>query len=329
MLVTDAWEPQVNGVVRTMKRVIAETEAMGHEWDIVSPNGFKKGNFQVADLRGRIPVAPFNLRPDSHAQRRGPVLACAQHWVSSSGCCSFSHGLLLALSSHHTFSALAVQNHWVELIKPQPDGSQDRVPALVLPMEDQEWFLLALRYLKKNPTLLCLAFFEGQFQNLRLRLPQNRWMTVFAAAVLRGCAELLRAQYIRGVFKSSPGRAGVREPDADEEILETCRRQFFTHMLTLDDIESFLAPDYLENGKVEVVQDRWHAGSAFDPRFDRHAHRHRPVGTTAQRTAASFSYSLSIHDKSLASVRRQKRTPDEIKDPVLLKRDLPAWCATG
>lgn len=41
MLVTDAWDPQVNGVVRTMKRVIAECEQMGHTWDIVSPNGFK------------------------------------------------------------------------------------------------------------------------------------------------------------------------------------------------------------------------------------------------------------------------------------------------
>ena len=41
MLVTDAWDPQVNGVVRTMKRVIAETEAMGHVWEIVHPgDGF-------------------------------------------------------------------------------------------------------------------------------------------------------------------------------------------------------------------------------------------------------------------------------------------------
>ncbi|MEZ6029498.1 MAG: glycosyltransferase family 1 protein [Hyphomonadaceae bacterium] len=41
MLVTDAWDPQVNGVVRTMKRVISECEQLGHTWDIVSPNGFK------------------------------------------------------------------------------------------------------------------------------------------------------------------------------------------------------------------------------------------------------------------------------------------------
>ncbi len=41
MLVTDAWDPQVNGVVRTMKRVITECEAMGHEWEIVEPSTFK------------------------------------------------------------------------------------------------------------------------------------------------------------------------------------------------------------------------------------------------------------------------------------------------
>lgn len=42
MLITDAWDPQVNGVVRTMKRVIAECETLGHEWEIVSPaDGFR------------------------------------------------------------------------------------------------------------------------------------------------------------------------------------------------------------------------------------------------------------------------------------------------
>lgn len=42
MLITDAWHPQVNGVVRTLTRVIEECEAMGHKFEIVSPNdGFK------------------------------------------------------------------------------------------------------------------------------------------------------------------------------------------------------------------------------------------------------------------------------------------------
>ncbi len=38
MLVTDAWEPQVNGVVRTLSRLVEELRAMGCEVEIVSPN---------------------------------------------------------------------------------------------------------------------------------------------------------------------------------------------------------------------------------------------------------------------------------------------------
>ncbi|MBI1251683.1 MAG: glycosyltransferase [Alphaproteobacteria bacterium] len=42
MLVTDAWEPQVNGVVRTLSRVVAELRAMGCEVEVVSPaDGYK------------------------------------------------------------------------------------------------------------------------------------------------------------------------------------------------------------------------------------------------------------------------------------------------
>lgn len=42
MLITDAWHPQVNGVVRTLTRVIEECEAMGHVFEIVSPaDGFR------------------------------------------------------------------------------------------------------------------------------------------------------------------------------------------------------------------------------------------------------------------------------------------------
>lgn len=38
LIITDAWTPQVNGVVRTMQRVIEECEAMGHEFEIISPS---------------------------------------------------------------------------------------------------------------------------------------------------------------------------------------------------------------------------------------------------------------------------------------------------
>ncbi len=41
MLVTDAWEPQMNGVVRTLSRTVAECRDMGHEVEVISPDGFR------------------------------------------------------------------------------------------------------------------------------------------------------------------------------------------------------------------------------------------------------------------------------------------------
>ncbi len=41
LIVTDAWEPQVNGVVRTLSRTIAELQRMGHNVRVVEPSQFK------------------------------------------------------------------------------------------------------------------------------------------------------------------------------------------------------------------------------------------------------------------------------------------------
>ena len=41
LLATDAWEPQVNGVVRTLSRTVLECRAMGHEVQVVHPGLFK------------------------------------------------------------------------------------------------------------------------------------------------------------------------------------------------------------------------------------------------------------------------------------------------
>ncbi|MDP8917231.1 MAG: glycosyltransferase family 1 protein [Pseudomonadota bacterium] len=41
LLATDAWEPQVNGVVRTLSRTVLECRAMGHEVRVVHPGLFK------------------------------------------------------------------------------------------------------------------------------------------------------------------------------------------------------------------------------------------------------------------------------------------------
>ena len=41
MIITDAWEPQVNGVVRTLKQTRAELLRMGHTVELITPNFFK------------------------------------------------------------------------------------------------------------------------------------------------------------------------------------------------------------------------------------------------------------------------------------------------
>ena len=41
LLATDAWEPQVNGVVRTLTRVVAELREMGDTVEVVSPDQFR------------------------------------------------------------------------------------------------------------------------------------------------------------------------------------------------------------------------------------------------------------------------------------------------
>ncbi len=41
LIVSDAWEPQVNGVVRTLKMTRRELEHKGHQTEIISPLGFR------------------------------------------------------------------------------------------------------------------------------------------------------------------------------------------------------------------------------------------------------------------------------------------------
>lgn len=41
LIVTDAWEPQVNGVVRTLKSTRRELERLGHQVEMLTPEGFR------------------------------------------------------------------------------------------------------------------------------------------------------------------------------------------------------------------------------------------------------------------------------------------------
>ena len=114
MLITDAWEPQVNGVVRTMKRVIAECEAMGHVWEVVSPNdGFKTiplptySEIKLAFGADKIIEERFlEFEPDAvHIATEGPL-----GWAGRAVC--LKHKFPYTTSYHTRFPEYVAARFW-------------------------------------------------------------------------------------------------------------------------------------------------------------------------------------------------------------------------
>jgi glycosyltransferase involved in cell wall biosynthesis len=89
MVVTDAWEPQVNGVVRTMKNTRAELETMGHEVDYLTPLEFRTVPCPTyPDIRlSLLPSAQTferldRFNPDAlHISTEGPLGLAARRWA--------------------------------------------------------------------------------------------------------------------------------------------------------------------------------------------------------------------------------------------------------
>lgn len=93
MIVTDAWEPQVNGVVRTMKNTRAELEAMGHTVAYITPLEFKTVPCPTyPDIS--LSLLPFKqvrqrldtFDPDAlHISTEGPLGMAARRWAIRNG----------------------------------------------------------------------------------------------------------------------------------------------------------------------------------------------------------------------------------------------------
>lgn len=101
LIVTDAWEPQVNGVVRTLKSTRRELEKMGHEIELLTPLEFRTlpcptypdirlSLFPGSKVRRRIrefaPQAihiategPLGIAARAHALRQGLPYTTAYH----------------------------------------------------------------------------------------------------------------------------------------------------------------------------------------------------------------------------------------------------------
>ena len=86
-LVTDAWLPQVNGVVRTLQQMVAMLRADGHQVDVISPDRFKTipcpGYPEI-----RLTIAPWAMsamldafEPQGvHIATEGPLGWVARRW---------------------------------------------------------------------------------------------------------------------------------------------------------------------------------------------------------------------------------------------------------
>src|SRR5688500_12690659 len=89
MLVTDAWEPQVNGVVRTLKSTARELKAMGHVVEFLTPHEFRTLPCPTyPDIRlslfpgGKVSRRIAQFQPDAlHIATEGPLGMAARRFA--------------------------------------------------------------------------------------------------------------------------------------------------------------------------------------------------------------------------------------------------------
>jgi len=93
LIVSDAWHPQVNGVVRTLSMVAAELTALGHRVEVIGPDRFRTtalptySSIRVAVAPGRRMGAMIEaFRPDAlHIATEGPLGHAARRWAVRRG----------------------------------------------------------------------------------------------------------------------------------------------------------------------------------------------------------------------------------------------------
>ena len=94
LIVSDAWEPQVNGVVRTLQTVRGELRALGHSVEVIGPDRFRTLPCPTyPDIRlslfpaRRLGKLIEGFRPDAlHIATEGPLGMAARAWARKRGC---------------------------------------------------------------------------------------------------------------------------------------------------------------------------------------------------------------------------------------------------
>ena len=93
LIVTDAWHPQVNGVVRTLTTTRAELERLGHKVEVIAPDRFRTipmptyPEIRLALAPGRrLRQMIDDAKPDAiHIATEGPLGFAARHYCLKRG----------------------------------------------------------------------------------------------------------------------------------------------------------------------------------------------------------------------------------------------------
>lgn len=92
LIVSDAWAPQVNGVVTSLRALIEELQALGHEVGVLSPQDFRTlpcPGYAAIPLAWDVWTVAAKIRafaPDAvHLATEGPLGWAARHWLKRQG----------------------------------------------------------------------------------------------------------------------------------------------------------------------------------------------------------------------------------------------------
>ena len=93
LIVSDAWYPQLNGVVRALSTTRDQLTGMGHEVEVIGPAPFRSVPCPTyPEIRlalttpGRVGCMIARFAPDAvHIATEGPLGWCARHWLKRRG----------------------------------------------------------------------------------------------------------------------------------------------------------------------------------------------------------------------------------------------------
>lgn len=92
LIVSDAWSPQVNGVVTCLQALVAELRGLGHQVKLLSPADFRTlpcptyGEIPLAWNLWRVGAEIRAFRPDAvHLATEGPLGWAARRWLGKRG----------------------------------------------------------------------------------------------------------------------------------------------------------------------------------------------------------------------------------------------------